>query len=108
PREIGNARGEEHALSHDRESQREAVEACFRLLLHPSHAAQGSEEPVYGALLQPQPLADYAEAICARLLGEELDELKAPLEQGVDDLHAIRNGVSNLSCEPLRLCSSGA
>src|SRR5439155_8777999 len=87
PREVGNAGADEHALSHDGESQREAIEAGFRLLLHPSHAAQRSEEPVYGALLQPQPFADCAKAIRAGFLGEELDQLKAPLQQGIDDLH---------------------
>src|SRR2546427_636075 len=51
-----------------------------------SHALP-CEETVSGALLQTQPLADDTEPIGAGFLGEELDELKAPLEQGIDDFH---------------------
>src|SRR5207249_431055 len=106
PREIGNACGQEHALPHDRKSQREAVEASFRLLLHPSHATEGGKETMRGALLQPQPLADDAEAIRARLLGEELDELKAPLQQGIDDLHRSGMAFRIRLCKPSRHVSS--
>jgi len=42
---------------------------------------------VYGTFLQPEPLTDYAEPKRARLFRKKLDELKAPLEKRIDNLH---------------------